>query len=118
MTVIHDGLAGCGQILLRNLVKPPAPLHHQARPAQTGEVLGRIVIAATGDFCHFINRSRFARAQFLEHFPAVVWPSALASRSKSGKGVPMAVFGGSVVEFMRNSLFHWKIKCKKERAIQ
>ena len=69
MAEIHDGLAGRWQILLRNLVKPFASLHNQSRPAQHCEVFGGVVVAGTGDFGHFINRSRLARAQFLEHFP-------------------------------------------------
>ncbi len=31
MAEIHDGLAGRGKMLLRNLAMPPAFLHHQPR---------------------------------------------------------------------------------------
>ena len=48
----------------------------------------------------------------------MVWPSALTSRSKSGNAVQVAVFGGSVVGFVRNSLFHSKTSGKTERAVQ
>ena len=70
MAEIHDGLAGRRQILLRNLVKVAAPHNQQTRRAHQFEMLGRVVITATGHGGDFTNRPRFARAQFLEDFPA------------------------------------------------
>ena len=70
MAEIHDGLAGRRQILLRNLVKVSATGNNQSGIAHQFEVLGRVVVTATGHCGEFTDGSRFARAQFLEDFPA------------------------------------------------
>ena len=71
MAEVHDGLAGRGQVLPGQFVKPPVLLHNQPGVAQHGEVLERVVVAGARDFGHLINRPRFARAQILEHLPAL-----------------------------------------------
>ena len=70
MAVIHDGLAGRRQILPGNLIQVAASHNYQPGFAHQLQMLGRVVITATGHGGDFTNRPRFARAQFLEDFPA------------------------------------------------
>lgn len=74
MPVIQDRLAGRWNILLRNLVNPPAPALHEAAVEQLGQMLGRVVVAATGHLGQFGNSARLAAGQFLEHLPAAPVP--------------------------------------------
>ena len=74
MPVIQDRLAGHGNILLRNLVNPPAPALHETAVEQLGQMLGRVGVAATGHLGQFGNRARLATGQFLEHLPAAPLP--------------------------------------------
>ena len=70
MAAIHHGLAGHGEIGLGHFIQPAAPLHRQPGPAQHGEMLEGVVVAAAGDLGHLINGARFAVAQGPEHLPA------------------------------------------------
>jgi len=70
MPVIQDRLAGRWKILLWDLVNPPTPALHEAAVEQSGQMLGRVVVAATGHLGQFGNRARFATGQFLEHLPS------------------------------------------------
>ena len=70
MPVIQDRLAGRGQILLGDLVNPPAPALDETAVEQLGQMLGRVVVAATSHLGQFGNRARLATGQFLEHFPS------------------------------------------------
>ena len=74
MPVIQDRLAGLWNILLRDLVNPPAPALDESAVEQLGQMLGRVVIAATGHLGQFSNRARLAAGQFLEHLPAAPVP--------------------------------------------
>ena len=69
MAVIHVRLAGGGKILFRDLIKPPASLHHQPGFAQHNEMPAGVVVIAAGGGCQFANRARLALAQFLKHLP-------------------------------------------------
>jgi len=74
MPVIQDRLAGRWNILLGDLVDPPAPALDEAAVEQLGQMLGGVVVAATGHLGQFGNRARFATGQFLEHLPAAALP--------------------------------------------
>ena len=74
MPVIQDRLAGRGQILPGDLVNPPAPALHKTAVEQLGQMLGGVVVAATGHRGQFGNRPRLAAGQFLEHLPAAPVP--------------------------------------------
>lgn len=74
MPVIQDRLAGRWNILLRDLVDPPAPALHETAVEQLGQMLGRVVVAATGYLGQFGNGAWFATGQFLEHLPAAPVP--------------------------------------------
>ena len=74
MPVIQDRLAGRWKILLWDLVNPPAPALDKSAVEQLGQMLGRVVVAATGHLGQFGNRPRLAAGQFLEHLPAAPVP--------------------------------------------
>ena len=70
MAEIHDGLAGRWQVLFGYVVKIPILLLKQPGITHQFQMLRRVVVAATGRGGDFTDGPRFARAQFLEDFPA------------------------------------------------
>lgn len=70
MAEVRHALAGHRQIVLLDLIKPAAALHHQAAFAQHRDVLGRQVGAGPDALGNLRDHQRFARAQFAENLPA------------------------------------------------
>jgi len=105
MTVIHHGLAGRGKIRLGNVVKPSAPLHHEAGLAQAAEVATGIRVSAAGDGGEFGDGPRLAAGQFAEHLPARGVAEAADQRREVGqrrRNGGSGGFGGGIHE---NKLF-------------
>lgn len=107
VAVIHDGLAGQGQVLLGDFVNMSAPAHDQAGAHEFGQMFGRVVVAGAGHFGQFGNRARLADAQFLEHLPAVAMSQAghepVNVRADDG-GDGLGCFKGWIHEIQRISL--------------
>ena len=95
MAEIHHRFARHREMMFLNLIKTPAPLHHQPRLAQYDEMFhGTLVTATTGNR-QFRNAARLARSQFPEHLPASHMADGVGQPFQIRQRLGCVVFRGS-----------------------